>query len=186
MMATQTMYPFIGGTQPRRRPKGSMLGHPMPCADGWVIAQTGGGASWEDMAEFFQAPEMLEPRFKDRAQRVQHAEELDEVIVNAIRERDKWELFTNAAKARMLFGLVQTPAELANCPQLESRQFYREVEHPVIGKIKVPAVLFNFSLTPYLLHCAAPTLGQHNQEIYGDGLGYSREDLCRLRQMGVI
>jgi crotonobetainyl-CoA:carnitine CoA-transferase CaiB-like acyl-CoA transferase len=186
MMATQTMYPFIGGIQPRRRPKGSMLGNPMPCADGWVIAQTGGGASWEDMAGFFQAPEMLEPRFADRAQRVQHAEELDEVIVNAIKDRGKWELFNKAAQARMLFGLVQTPLELANCPQLESRQFYQEVEHPVIGKIKVPAVLFNFSLTPYMLWASAPTLGQHNQEIYSEGLGYSRQDLCRLRQLNVI
>ena len=186
MMATQTMYPFIGGIQPRRRPKGSMLGNPMPCADGWVIAQTGGGASWQDMAEFFKSSEMLDPRFADRAQRLQNAEELDEVMVNSIKSRGKWELFANAAKARMLFGLVQTPLELANCPQLESRQFYREVEHPVIGKIKVPAVLFNFSLTPYMLRAAAPTLGQHNQEIYCDGLGYSREDLCRLRQMNVI
>jgi crotonobetainyl-CoA:carnitine CoA-transferase CaiB-like acyl-CoA transferase len=186
MMATQTMYPFIGGTQPRRRAKGSMFGHPMPCADGWVIAQAGGGASWKDIAEFFQAPELLAPRFSNSVQRAQYGEELDEVVVNAIRDRGKWELFTKAAQARMLFGLVQTPLELAHCAQLESRDFYREIEHPVIGKIKLPAVLFNFSLTPYQLCAPAPILGQHNQETYCDGLGYTRQDLCRLRQLNVI
>ena len=56
MIGTQTMYPFIGGTYPRRRATGSMFGHPMPCADGWVIAQTGGGATWEGIAEFFPSP----------------------------------------------------------------------------------------------------------------------------------
>ncbi len=76
--------------------------------------------------------------------------------------------------------------ELAECPQLESREFYREVEHPVIGKIKVPAVLFNLSLTPYALTGPAPMLGQHNREIYVDGLGYTQEELCRLRQLNVI
>ncbi|MCH7891987.1 MAG: hypothetical protein IH921_10850 [Gemmatimonadetes bacterium] len=53
---------------------------------------------------------------------------------------------TKAADARILFGLVQTPVELADCPQLESRDFYREVDHPVMGKIKVPAVLSRLGL----------------------------------------
>ena len=186
MLATQSMYPFTGSTQARRRASGSMFGHPMPCADGWIIVQTGGGASWEDISSFFQAPEMLEPRFSDAAQRSQNGEELDEIVLNNIKDRSKWELFHEAAQARMLFGLVQTPSELAKCAQLESRDFYREVEHPVIGKIKVPAVLFNLSLTPYG-HCGpAPTLGQHNQEIYVDGLGYSQGDMNRLRQLNVI
>ena len=61
-----------------------------------------------------------------------------------------------------------------------------EHNHPVIGKIKVPAVLFNLSLTPYVQCAPAPTLGQHNQEIYVDGLGYSQQDMNRLRQLNVI
>jgi len=186
MMATQTMYPFTGGTQARRRPSGSMFGHPMPCADGWIIVQTGGGASWEDIAGFFDAPELLEPRFSDQAQRAHFGEELDQIVLDSIKDRGKWDLFPKAAQARMLFGLVQTPAELAECPQLESRGFYREIEHPVIGKIKVPAVLFNLSLTPYTQTNPAPTLGQHNREIYVDGLGYTQEEIGRLRQLDVI
>ena len=186
MMATQTMYPFMGGTQHRRRAVGGMFGHPMPCADGWIITQTGGGASWADIAEFFQAPEMLEPKYSEAAQRARYGEELDEIIVNAVKDRSKWELFSKAAEARMLFGVVQTPGELADCPQLESRSFYREVDHPVIGKIKVPAVLFNFSGSPYQLRRPSPTLGQHNREIYVDGLGYNQEDFCRLRQLNAI
>ncbi|MFQ6027551.1 MAG: CaiB/BaiF CoA transferase family protein [Dehalococcoidia bacterium] len=186
MMATQTMYPFTGGTQPRRNDAGSQFNHPMPCQDGWIIVQTGGGASWEDLAEFFQAPEMLEPRFADRAQRVEHGEELDRVVIDAIKDRSKWELFPKAAEYRMLFGVVQTPAELAHCPQLESRDFYREIEHPVIGKIRVPAELFKFSETPYQLTAAAPTLGQNNQEIYVEGLGYSQQELVQLRQLNII
>ena len=186
MMATQTMYPYMGGTQTRRRASGSMFGHPMPCQDGWIIVQTGGGASWEDLAEFFQCPEMLEERFADRAQRAENGEELDRIVVESIRERSKWELFPKAAEARMLFGLVQTPSELAQCPQLESRNFYREINHPVMGTIRVPAELFKLSETPYQLERPAPTLGQHNQEIYVEGLEYNAQQLTQLRQMNVI
>ena len=186
MMATQTMYPFMGGTQPRRRASGGEFTHPMPCADGWIIVQTGGGASWEDIANFFESEEMLEPRFADAGQRPQHGEELDALILDSIKDKGKWDLFRRAAETRMLFGVVQTPTELAECPQLESRGFYREVDHPVIGRIKVPAVLFNFDLCPYRLLGPAPTLGQHNREIYVEGLGYSPEDFTRLRQLNAI
>ena len=186
MMATQTMYSFMGGTQARRRPSGGMFGQTMPCADGWIIVQAGGGASWEDIAGFFEAPELLETRFSDPSQRPLHGEELDRIIIDAIKDQSKWDLFHKAAQARILFGVVQSPSELAECPQLEARDFYREVEHPLIGKIKVPAVLFNLSLTPYALRSAAPTLGQHNREIYMDGLGYTRQEMSRLRQLNVI
>lgn len=186
MMATQTMYPFTGGVQTRRRAEGSMFGHPMPCQDGWIIVQTGGGASWDDLADFFQCPEMLEPRFADRAQRAENGAELDRIVVESIRERGKWELFPKAAAARMLFGLVQTPGELANCPQLESRHFYRETEHPVMGRLRVPAELFKLSATPYQLTRSAPTLGQHNREIYVEGLGYAAGQVEEWRDAGVI
>jgi crotonobetainyl-CoA:carnitine CoA-transferase CaiB-like acyl-CoA transferase len=186
MMATQTIYPFTGGSQARRRAEGNEFENPMPCKDGWIIVQAGGGATWEDLANFFQAPQLLEPRFADRAQRTRNGAEMDRLIIDAIKDREKWDLFPRAAAARMLFGLVQTPSELVNCPQLASRNFYREVDHPVIGKIKVPAELFKLSETPYQLRMPAPTLGQHNQEIYVEGLGYTRQELVRLRQLDVI
>ena len=186
MMATQTIYPFMGGTQTRRRAEGSMFGHPMPCQDGWIIVQTGGGAAWEDLAAFFQCPELLETRFADRGQRAENGAELDRIVVESIKERGKWELFPQAAAARMLFGLVQTPLELAECPQLESRDFYREIDHPVLGKIKVPAELFKLSATPYQLNRAAPILGQHNREIYLDGLGYTAGQLAEWQELGVV
>ena len=185
-MATQTMYPFMGGTLPRRRASGGDFGHPMPCKDGWIIVQTGGGATWDTIANFLGDPQLLEPKFAEPDQRLRNSEELDQVVLESIKDRGKWDLFTKAAEARILFGLVQTPSELAVCPQLESRDFYREVDHPVIGKVKVPASLFNLSLTPYQYSRPAPTLGQHNSEIYVDGLEYSREDYVRLRQLDVI
>ena len=39
--------------------------------------------------------------------------------------------------------------------------------------------------SPYILRFPAPLLGQHNEEVYGE-LGYSREDLAKLSESGVI
>ena len=186
MIANQTRYAFTGGIETRRKPVGSLFGHPMACMDGWIIGQPGGGASWRDMAQFFDRPELLEPRFRDPTQRAESGDELDAILLDAIKERSGRELFRSASEMRILLGLVQTPEDLARCPQLEARGFYREVDHPVMGRLKVPAVLFNFNLTPYELRHPAPLLGQHNAEIYCNRLGYTKEDLVRMRRMDVI
>ena len=88
---------------------------------------------------------------------------MDALMVEGIKDRGRWELFHEASQKRMLFGLVQTPEDLAACPQLESRGFYREIQHPVMGQVRLPAVLLNMSATPYQLHRTAPLLGQHKR-----------------------
>ena len=186
MIGNQSMYSFTGGVQPRRKPLGTLFGQPMPCADGWVLNQAGGGATWSDIADFYDRPELKEPRFSNQTRRSENGEEMDALLVDAIGDKGKWELFNKASQMRMLFGLVQTPEELARCPQLESRDFYQDIEHPVMGPLKVPAILFNMSLTPYQLRHCAPTLGQHNVEIFCDQMGTSKEDLVRMRQLGII
>ncbi len=186
MIGNQSMYSFTGGIQPRRKPLGTQFGQPMPCADGWVLNQAGGGATWNDIADFYEQPILKEHRFSNQTLRNENGEELDTLLVDAIKDKGKWDLFEKASRMRMLFGLVQTPEELARCPQLESRGFYRDIEHPVMGALKVPAVLFNLSLTPYSLGCSAPTLGQHNTDVYCSEVGTSEEELARWRQSGAI
>ncbi len=186
MIASQSLYAFTGGIQTRRVPEGAMFGNPMPCRDGWVIGQTGGSASWTDMAAFYQRPELLHPDIVAGAQRAEYGEEVDAILLDAIKDRGKWELFESASEMRLILGLVQTPEDLANCPQLKAREFYREIEHPVMGRLSVPAVLFNYSLTPYQLRRPAPLLGQHNVEVYCDRLGYTRKELVRMSQLEII
>ncbi len=186
MIGNQSMYSFTGGIQPRRKPLGTQFGQPMPCADGWVLNQAGGGATWNDIADFYEQPILKEQRFSNQTLRNENGEELDALLVDAIKDKGKWDLFEKASRMRMLFGLVQTPEELARCPQLESRGFYRDIEHPVMGALKVPAVLFNLSQTPYSLGCSAPTLGQHNTDVYCSEMGTSEEELARWRRSGAI
>jgi formyl-CoA transferase len=60
------------------------------------------------------------------------------------------------------------------------------VEHPVIGKIKIPFRLWNMSTSKPTCRRPAPLLGQHNDEIYGGLLGYDEAPLNMLRDGGVI
>jgi len=174
MVINQPFYSWTGGVQGRRRPAGTMFGNVMPCKDGYFVGQAGGGASWDDVAEFYGREELKDKRFADADQRVVNGRALDEILIEATKDRTMAEMFTTASERyRMLFGIVQTPADLARCAQLEARGFYQEVEHPVIGKIKVPFRLWNMTEVPARYRRPAPLLGQHNAEVYTQILGGS-------------
>ena len=187
LVINQPYYSWTGGVQGRRRPVGTAFGNVTPCEDGYFISQPGGGASWDSVAEFFGRDELKEERFADPQQRIANGRELDEIVVDAARDRTMSEMFKTASEEyRMLFGIVQTPEDLAGCPQLEARGFFEEVDHPVIGRLKVPFRLMNMSASPALYQLPAPLLGQHNDEVYTQLLSYTGEELTRLRGLGVI
>jgi len=169
LVINQPNYSFAGGVQGRRKPEGGSLGHVTPCADGYFVAQEGGSATWNDIANFFGREELKDERFSNPAQRMLHGHELDEIIKDAVKDRTMAEMFRTASEQfRMLFGIVQTPVDLANCPQLAARDYYQEVDHPVIGKICVPFRLFNLSTGGATCRRPAPLLGQHTAEVLAE------------------
>ena len=171
LVIEQPWYSFAGGVQGRRHVDGSNFGQVMPCKDGYFISQEGGGATWETIADFFGCPELKEPRFAEPAERMRNAHEMDPFMLEATKDRTMAELFNTASeKFRLLFGIVQTPEDLAHCAQLESRGFFQEVDHPVIGKIRVPFRLWNMSAGAATYRRPAPLLGQHNADVLGGGV----------------
>jgi crotonobetainyl-CoA:carnitine CoA-transferase CaiB-like acyl-CoA transferase len=185
MVINQPYYSWIGGVQGRRRTRGSMFGHVMPCKDGYFVSQAGGGASWDDVADFYHRDDLKDDRFTTIEQRWRNGQALDEIIIEAAKDRTMAEMFKTASETyRMLFGIVQTPQDLANCPQLEARGFYQQVEHPVIGTLKVPFQLWNMSDAGFRYCRPAPLLGQHNQEVFSQLLGYTEAEIEKLRQCG--
>jgi crotonobetainyl-CoA:carnitine CoA-transferase CaiB-like acyl-CoA transferase len=186
LVANQSFFSWMGGVEGRRS-ESNMFRNAMPCKDGYFVSQTGGGASWDDMAMFFGREELKDERFATGDLRVINGQAMDEIILDATKDRTMAEMFKTASEQyRMLFGIVQTPQDLADCPQLEARQFYQEVEHPVIGKIKVPFRLWNMSAAAPRYRRSAPLLGQHNEEVYAELCGYTAADLSKLRERGVI
>jgi crotonobetainyl-CoA:carnitine CoA-transferase CaiB-like acyl-CoA transferase len=61
-----------------------------------------------------------------------------------------------------------------------------EIEHPAAGALMYPGLPYKFSKTAPCGHQGAPLLGQHNEDVYCDRLGYSKERLVKLKEAGVI
>jgi crotonobetainyl-CoA:carnitine CoA-transferase CaiB-like acyl-CoA transferase len=71
-------------------------------------------------------------------------------------------------------------------PQLNARNFYQTVEHPITGPHRYPGWPFTVSPGPLQHHrFPPPTLGQHNNEVLR-GLGLTDGDIDDLRARGII
>ena len=79
-----------------------------------------------------------------------------------------------------------TAKEVLDSEQMGARGFFVQIEHPAAGKSKYPSAPYKFSKTPWKAGRPAPLLGQHNEEVYCQRLGYSKQELIQLREAGVI
>jgi CoA:oxalate CoA-transferase len=61
-----------------------------------------------------------------------------------------------------------------------------EVEHPVIGKAKIPGIPFKMSETPGAVERPSPLVGEHNELILGKYLKLGKEELKELKKEGAI
>ena len=164
-----------------------MMGGLQRCKDGYVLITLGGDHHWEGLLKLLGNPAWAgEEKFQGELGKYKYAQEINEHFADWIKDYTKDELYHRCQKLNCPIGMVTTVADLAASKQLEARGFFGEVEHPVMGKVKCPTAPYHFSETPHRFHRSAPMLGEHNEEIFVNRLGYSREDLARMRGTGVI
>jgi formyl-CoA transferase len=75
--------------------------------------------------------------------------------------------------------------ELSNDPDLNRREIFVTVKHPVRGDFKMPGwpVKMTGSKVPIT---AAPLLGADSDAVYGELLGLSAQELAALREEKII
>jgi crotonobetainyl-CoA:carnitine CoA-transferase CaiB-like acyl-CoA transferase len=164
------------------------LTHPMtilPCKDGYVAATaTGSGPAWEFLALGMEEPRLLDARFATGSSRRPHADEVDALMMPWLAGRSRQDVMETLQELRVPFGKVMDAGDIAADKQFRHREFFREVDHPVLGTVAIPGSPVRMSATPPSLG-RAPLLGEHTAEILG-AAGYSDADRASLRAARVI
>jgi crotonobetainyl-CoA:carnitine CoA-transferase CaiB-like acyl-CoA transferase len=89
-------------------------------------------------------------------------------------------------KARILSAPVLDIAEIVNHPVIQERGAMQSIPHPGLGPVALPKSPFRMSETPVMIRNRAPLLGEHNEKILGEYLGYSIAELAKLTEAGVL
>ena len=64
-------------------------------------------------------------------------------------------------------------------PQHKYRNFFVEIDHPLLEAMKYPGHLFVMSETPWQT-ARAPMLGEHNREILQERLKYTEDEMLGM------
>lgn len=182
------VYPVYGKNLSRKAEKLNIFpGGILPCKDGHVITMFLQEHEWQRMLGVMGNPEWSKAEWnKDFMSRIPHVPEINKHLCDWMKDKTKKEIVDQAQKAKSPIGPVNSPKDVVESDQFNSRNFFVETNHILAGDIKMPGAPCIMSRTPFSIDQAAPLLGQHNHQIFVDRLGYSDQEVARLKETKVI
>ena len=162
------------------------------CKDGYVSITTNTQRAWNDlrawMAEEGMAGDLLDKKYDDiLILRAQYSDHIEDLIGRWAMGHTRQEITDWGQARHHPFGPAATPVEVLANPQLQAREFFIEADQPDLGgDLIYPGAPYVLPDSPWRLKTAAPRIGQHNAEVYGDDLGLSKHEIDVLVGAGVI
>jgi len=185
-MSELLAYEYNGELTPRMDIAG-LLQYPygiFPCSDGYV--DVAGGFMFLNRIERVLKMPLMETYGGINQFDVQRREEfLSTIWYPWVMERTRREIVEACQAERVFSAPINTTEDLLNEPQLQERGFWVEIDHPVVGRLTYPGRPALSAELPWVIRRPAPLLGEHNEEVY-TSLGYTKEDLVKLREGGII
>ncbi len=96
------------------------------------------------------------------------------------------EIFEMAKANKVPIAPLNTMAEVLGNRQLHERDFFVTAVHPEAGKLTYPGIPYKSPGVDWTIRTSAPLLGQHNEEVYCNQLGYTKAQLTEMHKTGVI
>jgi CoA:oxalate CoA-transferase len=173
-----------GQTVPRLAPFGVY-----PAANGYVAICAPTEAFATSLFGAIGRPDLCEDeRFRTRDARVRHVAEVDRIVTEFTSVRPMADIVATLGKAGVPAAEVRSPAAAVRDPQVVARGETVRLQHAGAPDVDVygPGIPIVFSGSTSGLDQPPPGIGEHNREVYGDLLGYTRAELRGLEEAGVI
>jgi len=160
-----------------------------PCLgdDRWATIAVASDEEWQALCRAIGNPEWAhEPRFATWLGRKENEDELEHLIGEWTKDYSPEEVMVILQGAGVAAGVVSTSQDLFEDPQLRHRGHFVPLEHKVIGIHHYNMPAYRLPKTPAQLWKAGPCLGQDNEFVYKEILGYSDEEVTQFLLDGVI
>jgi succinyl-CoA---D-citramalate CoA-transferase len=159
-------------------------------ADGsWVVIAANQDTVFRRLCGAMKQPELAtDDRFVDHVARGRNQDELDTIIGDWAAQRQPDDIIETLSAAGVISGPINTVAEVVRDPQLQARGMLVEHFDEGIGRnVLGPGVIPVLSETPGSVRNAGPAQpGQHNDEVYGDLVGLTADEIADLEYQGVL
>ena len=177
------------GYQAHRTPDSS---HPsqipsqvVPTEDGWLVVMCAKEKFFRNLVRILGAPELAEDRrFSSFADRLENRDILVPILKDLFRRKTTADWLA-LLKGKVPCAPVNTVAQAFADPHVAENNMILELPHPEFGTARVvasPIKVGGASVEPR----RGPSLGEHNEPILAEYLGYSTLEIEKLRNDGAI
>lgn len=155
--------------------------------DGYIVLNAPGDHHFRAILEVMGRSDLKDdPRFLTRSSRVAHTDEVDILIESWSRTQRKDEVARRMLAAAVPCAAVRDLAEVMQDENMHARGSLQWIDHPELGRVVLPHSPLVFEDTPRRAIEPSLAIGASNDQVYGQWLGHSREELAAFRAAGAI
>ena len=158
-----------------------------PTADGHIAIICVNEIHWQSLLKAMQREDLAaDPRYLDLKHRVEHMDQIDELVSGFTSKHKKQALFDLLMRHRVPCAPVRNLDEVVNDVHMHQRRALEWVEHPMYGRVCLPNSPLRFDGVEPMALKPSGELGRDNREVYGDWLGLSVAEVAQLAREEVI
>jgi len=156
-------------------------------SNGFVYMAVGNDRQWKSMVSLEMFKSLDRPEYEKNAGRINDVERLNQAINQVTCQHTSEELIELFNKLTLPISKIKTIPEVIADPLVE-RRLLSSTDEKTGTEITLPPPP---NMTPFLEQLDRrlpfpPRFGEHNEEIYGQQLGYSDQELSGLKEKGII
>ena len=159
-----------------------------PTKDGkWVCVVAGSDANFARLCRAMEREDLLtDPEWDTLAKRAARSDEINDVVAEWTGSLTAAEVEARCVAHDVPVGTAYTAADIAADPHMAERGDLVTVDDPVIGPHRQQAPFPRIDGERPAPPSGAPTLGQHNEEVWCDLVGLTAAELAAYVDKGVI
>lgn len=188
----QIIYPIytMGGRIPERIGNRYESNYPTDTfrtKDGMIVIGAANDKLWQKLCEVMGKKELaMDERYDKNPKRVERYQEIKPIIEAWTLENSSEEVMDQLLEAGVPASPINNLEQVVHDPHANARKMFVHVEHPVAGDTLLNGSQFKMTVTDPVIDTPAPLLGQHNEEVYKELLGFDTSQLEELKKQGVI
>lgn len=157
-------------------------------SDSWIIVAVGNDKIWTSFCKTLGLEKLIDDeRFRTNPLRCQHINELVPQLETIFNQKSTAEWQEILEQAQIPCTPISQIADLIENPQLIAREMFVKTEYPGMGEMTVAGNPIKMSsFTESGRRSNAPLLGEQNEIVIKDFLGYTEEEYAKLKNDKVI
>lgn len=135
---------------------------------GFVQTSTYMDRHYTRLADWMESDKVTSENMLDPAWRRENIDLIDAVMVDFIARMDSEDFVDEGQRRGIPSTAIQRISEFVNHPHPNSRDWFEDLDHPVIGQYRTAGAPFRMSRTPWRVRRPAPAIGQHTDEVLSE------------------